>query len=79
MLNIGILWIAEGHRSHGYGREMMNAAESAALERGCHRAHVSTTSFQALQFYEGLGYQRLGVMEDVPKGHNIYFLDKSLR
>ena len=43
MLNIGILWIAEAHRHQGYGQKMMNAAEQAAFERGCHRAHVSTT------------------------------------
>src|SRR3954462_1765633 len=36
MLNIGILWIAEAHRHQGYGREMMNTAEQAAFERGCH-------------------------------------------
>ena len=55
MLNISILWIDEVHRLHGYGRQLIGAAERAAVERGCHRAHVSTISFQAPQFYEKLG------------------------
>ncbi len=79
MLNIGILWIAEVYRKQGYGQEILKAAEQASFERGCHRAYVSTTSFQALEFYERCGYQNIGVMEDVPKDHNIYFLHKSLR
>lgn len=70
------LWIAEDHRQRGIGSSLMAAAESEALARGCIHAHCDTFDFQALPFYQKLGYQTFGSLADYPLGHTRYFLSK---
>lgn len=77
-LFVSHLWVAEALRSQGYGRQLMLTAEKAAKERGCDRVYLDTFSFQALGFYERLGYQIFGVLEDFPPGHQRYFLQKQI-
>ena len=68
-LEIRHLWVAESLRRHGLGRQLMLAAEREARIRGCDHAHVDTFSFQAVPFYERLGYSVFGRLEDHPAGH----------
>ncbi|MFN6569119.1 GNAT family N-acetyltransferase [Dendronalium sp. ChiSLP03b] len=77
-LFVSHLWVAEALRGQGYGRKLMLQAEQTAKERGCDRAYLDTFSFQALGFYERLGYQIFGVLEDFPPGHQRYFLQKKI-
>ncbi len=35
-------------------------------------------SFQALPFYQKLGYTVFGQLDDLPIGHQMYFLQKAL-
>ncbi|WP_193193798.1 GNAT family N-acetyltransferase [Nostoc sp. MG11] len=77
-LFISHLWVTEGLRGQGYGRQMVLKAEEAAKQRGCCQAYLDTFSFQALGFYERLDYQIFGVLEDFPPGYKRYFLQKSI-
>jgi GNAT superfamily N-acetyltransferase len=77
-LHVSILWVAEGHRRGGLGRQLMAEAEAMARDRGCGHAHVDTMSFQALPFYQKLGYEICGVVDDIPVGHKKYHLAKTL-
>jgi GNAT superfamily N-acetyltransferase len=77
-LYIEILWLDERARRQGYGSRMLAAAEREATSRGCHGVHLDTMSFQALPFYERHGYSVFGVIEDMPRGHQRYFLKKAL-
>jgi hypothetical protein len=54
----------------------MQKIEHEATRRNCIGVHVDTYSFQALDFYLKLGYQVFGVIEDHPKGHQRYYLQK---
>ncbi len=56
----------------------MLKAEQTAQERGCAHAYLDTFSFQALGFYERLGYKIFGVLEDFPPSHQRYFLQKQI-
>ena len=75
-LEIRHLWVAEALRHQGLGRQLMLAAEREARLRGCDHAHVDTFTFQAVPFYERLGYSVFGRMEDYPAGHARVFLVK---
>lgn len=70
------LWVADSFRRRGLGRSLMGAAEQEARSRGCSHAHCDTYDFQALPFYQKLGYQIFGQLEDYPAGHTRYFLQK---
>lgn len=77
-LFVSHLWVSEALRGQGYGRQVLLEAEQAAKKRGCSHAYLDTFSFQALGFYERLGYKIFGVLEDFPPGHQRYFLQKQI-
>ena len=70
------LWVAESLRGSGLGRQLMQRAELEARLRGCQHAYLDTFSFQALGFYQKLGYELFGQLDDYPPGHVKYFLQK---
>lgn len=70
------VWTDESVRGKGYGKRIMNAAESYAAWQGVNRAYLMTTSFQARPFYEKLGYDCFGSLEDFPPGHTFYYMKK---
>ena len=78
-LNVQVLWVEEGHRNKGKGKELLNAAEQEAIRRGCQYATLDTHSFQALSFYQKLGYAIVGELEELPPGYSRYLLRKVLR
>lgn len=76
-LFVSHIWVADTHRGTGLGTRLMRSAESAATERGARHAHVDTHDFQALPFYERLGYVQFGVLQDYPPGHSRHFLQRA--
>ncbi len=77
-LHVRHSWVDEELRGLGLGRRLMEAAEEEAVRRGCRQSHLSTYSFQALDFYRRLGYRVFGALEDFPPGHRRFFLRKRL-
>jgi GNAT superfamily N-acetyltransferase len=73
---IAQLWVADDARGDGVGRRLLAIVEAEAQRLGCRHAHVDTFSFQALAFYERLGYRVFGRIENYPTGHTRYFLEK---
>jgi GNAT superfamily N-acetyltransferase len=65
-------------RKGGWGTKLMEAAHEEARRRGCHHAWLDTFSFQALPFYEKLGYTTFGTLDDFPERHKRYFLSRKL-
>ena len=51
------LWVLPEHRLQGLATRLMQAFEARAVERGCCVFYLETWSFQALGFYQGLGYE----------------------
>ena len=78
-LHITILWVAEQIRGEGVGSELVRKAEEMALSEGITQAHVETTSFQALPFYQSVGYEVFAELEGKPSGHTFYYLKKTLQ
>lgn len=75
---IEFLWVAPDLRGQGYGTALLQAAEAAAKQRGCHVVVVDTHSFQAPAFYQKLGYTVVGGYTDFPYQHRQIFLEKRL-
>jgi GNAT superfamily N-acetyltransferase len=52
--------VDEGHRGHGIGHMLVEAAETAAREAACSRIEATSALHRAgaQRFYERLGYQR---------------------
>jgi GNAT superfamily N-acetyltransferase len=77
-LHVRTLAVAAPVRGRGFGKELMKRAEHYSVERGCTDAFLDTFSFQARSFYEKLGYQVFGTLENHPAGHQHYFMTKNL-
>lgn len=77
-LSIDLLAVAEEARGQGLGTQLITRAEMEAKKRGCTLARTSTYAFQALRFYERLGYHVIGQLDDYPEGATLYWLRKAL-
>ncbi len=65
-------------RGRGYGRALLAAAESWAVESDCHDAWLTTLSFQARGFYEHAGYEVFAALPNYPHEQTRLFLRKRL-
>jgi GNAT superfamily N-acetyltransferase len=75
-LFVELLAVPEEHRGGGYGRKLMSEAESIARANDCIGVWLDTYEFQARGFYEKLGFEVFGEMEDHPIGQRRFFLRK---
>ena len=78
-LHVQAVWLGESLRGQGYGTALMKTAEDEARRRGCKSAFLETLSFQALPFYEKLGYTIFSTLRDMPPGGARYALTKDLQ
>lgn len=81
----GVAWcfvkylaVAPEARGRGIGRRLMETLEDEARARGQIGIWLDTFSFQAPAFYEALGYERIGMIDDYPPGEARYFYAKRL-
>lgn len=72
------LAVPEHYRRANYGSQLMARAEAIARAHGCVGIWLDTFSFQARGFYEKLGFELFGAIEDFPVGHQRFFLRKRL-
>lgn len=81
-LLVKILWVEESQRHLGVGRSLMEAAETKAIALGCHSVWLDTSNANAKKFYDALGYQVFGALENsegqVPPDHCRWFMKKTL-
>jgi len=77
-LQVHSVWLPDDLRGFGYGTSLMETAEKEAVKRGCTKAFLETLSFQALSFYEKLGYTVFSRLPDFPPGGARYALTKNL-
>ena len=70
------VWVDAAQRGNGIGRRLMAAAE--ARRRGCAHVYLDTVSVQAPGFYDKLGYEVIGTLDDYPPGGQKFFMTKKL-
>ncbi|MEM7196630.1 MAG: GNAT family N-acetyltransferase [Pseudomonadota bacterium] len=73
-LSIDILWVTEELRNQGIGTRLVRTAENFAAEYDAVVAYLKTT--EATAFYQKLGYEIFGVLEDRPPGTRLYHMKK---
>lgn len=78
VLYVETVWVREECRGMHVASELLAAVEAEARRNGCYMAQLDTFDFQARGFYERCGYRVFGTLEDVPRGHERYYMYKSL-
>jgi ribosomal protein S18 acetylase RimI-like enzyme len=77
-LHVSVIWVDERSRRQQLGTRLMQAMEAEAIRRGCRGAYLDTFSYQARPFYERLGYEVFGTLDDYPAGHQRFYMRKRL-
>lgn len=77
-LYIDQLWIEESLRGKGYGTQLIMSAEKLGRELGCKFSAVNTMDWEALVFYNKLGYQVEFKRHGFLKDSVFYFLRKEI-
>jgi GNAT superfamily N-acetyltransferase len=75
-LYVSKLWLPESLRGSGTGTQLMRTAEDYAWNQGCLGVYLDTFEYQALPFYQKLGYELFGTLEGFPPGYKQYYLRK---
>lgn len=75
-LHVDMLAVVPERRRTGIGMQLLDQAEHWARQRGALGVHLETIEFQALGFYERLGYRTFGQQADNPPGYIRYYLEK---
>ncbi|WP_028672509.1 GNAT family N-acetyltransferase [Saccharospirillum impatiens] len=75
-LEIDTLWVSSNQRSNGLGSQLMYRAEDFGAKNGAVVSFLKT--MEAKGFYEKLGYEVYGVLEDRPIGTMLYHMKKRL-
>ncbi len=78
LLFLDMFFLPEAVRGQSLGGRLLSTIEEEARRRGCKRAVVETSSFQAPSFYKRHGYEEFGQVEFGLPGHARVFLRKNL-
>jgi ribosomal protein S18 acetylase RimI-like enzyme len=77
-LEIKTFVVRPENRTLGIGKKLILEAEKEAKRRKCRFISLDTFSFQAPEFYEKLGFEKIGIETDFPKGYEKYYYRKKI-
>ena len=75
-LYVAKLWLPESLRGQGWGSRVLRTAEAEAWRRECLGVYLDTFEYQALPFYQRLGYELYGTLDGYPPGYRQYYVRK---
>jgi GNAT superfamily N-acetyltransferase len=75
-LFIDMLFVPDELRGQGLGTSLLRQAEEIARSRNCIGVWLDTFDFQALPFYQKLGYVLFGELKEHPRGISQYWLQR---
>ncbi|MDQ7024895.1 MAG: GNAT family N-acetyltransferase [Anaerolineae bacterium] len=76
--DLRFLWMSDAVRSQGFGKEAMQMLFEECKQRGTIGIKTDTADFQSLSFYQSLGFEVYGTLNNRPLGHSSYFIKKLL-
>lgn len=77
-LYLELLWVSPELRQHGMGSKLIQECESLAQKRGCTFIFLMTMDWEALPFYQKLGFDIEFTREGFEKNTKMYVLRKNL-
>jgi len=77
-MHVDALWVDDACRGRGFGSKLMKAIEDYAVSHAHPLVYLETASFQALPFYQGLGYEVFGTLPEISAGETLFFLMKEV-
>ena len=77
-LYVDLLWVAPELRHKRLGSKLISACEKLGQERGCTFVTLTTMDWEALHFYQKLGYEIEFIREGYEKNSKMYALRKNL-
>jgi predicted acetyltransferase/N-acetylglutamate synthase-like GNAT family acetyltransferase len=77
-LYVDSLWVAPEHRKKDWGSKLIQECEKLGKERECTFVSLTTMDWEALPFYQKLGYQTEYVREGYEKDSKMFVLRKTL-
>ena len=75
---IHVLWVDPALRARGLARSLMTRAEDEARRHGCTLVMGLTYDVLTADFYDRLGYDTVGAIEDCPAGTTTRWYRKDL-
>jgi len=76
MMYVDLLWLDDSLRGKGLGKALLHTIEQTTLSIGLSSIYLMTTEFQALRFYQHMGYELFGTIMNRPHGYAYYYLRK---
>lgn len=73
------LIIDEEFRGQKWGTKILQKAEDIAKQNNCNCIYLDTFTFQALPFYEKLGYEVFAKLDEYDDGIILYWLKKKIK
>ena len=77
-LHVKYVYVDEHYRNQGLGSRLMHRAVSYGLEQNCPFAFVETMSFQAVDFYQKMGFELNFTRTGYAHGTSFHYLSKRL-
>ncbi len=77
-LFVELLAVPEEYWGKNYGKTLMERAKEIARANDCVGIWLNTSEFQARGFYEKLGFEVFGTLDNYPVGQKTFFLRKRL-
>jgi len=77
-LYVDMLWLKEELRHQGLGKKLMMEAEKIGCKRKCTFVTLNTMDWEALPFYQKLGYEIEFVRKGYSNDSQMYMLRKEL-
>ncbi len=76
--DIDALWVEEKYRNQGIGSRLLSELEREAKENGADTFFLEAYDWN-VGFFKKNGYEKVtGILEDYPKGHTMYCMEKPL-
>ena len=77
--DIDALWVEEKYRNRGIGSQLLVELEREVKENGADVMFIEAFDWWNVGFFKKNGYERVtGMLEDYPRGHVMYCMQKSL-